>query len=208
MAELIRASCKSGKTFPDDDWIRLAGSMDEHEIDDALALPDDQFRRYKAMRLDGQSHTFALMLATKRFPGIRTDSTFNVGRVNGNQFEDCPLRGDYYKRMAEAAGVSTTGKFYSGALARFPGDPEAWISGRGDVERLCRERGWNCSGDVTVRAPRYADPITEVKLDPSIVDDEVDARIEAQPELASRRSELWEQTYALRSGAVDPSEGG
>jgi hypothetical protein len=84
-------------------------------------------------------------------PACITDATFLAGHCNGSQFEKTPYIGDYYRCEAEAAGVSTKGKVYLSQLAEYPGDPRAWVDGRGDVQRVCEERGWGCGGSVNVQ---------------------------------------------------------
>jgi hypothetical protein len=112
--------------------------------------PDWQTQvNYSRMRNLGESHAMAEMLALKTFPAVRgLDSDFNKGRCNGNQFEQTPGMGNLYRSMAEAAGVSTTGKQYMHGLAEFPGDPGAWVNGTGDVLRIAKERGFNVQGAV------------------------------------------------------------
>ena len=36
-------------------------------------------------------------------------------------------------------------------MARFPGDPQAWIASRSDIKRLAEERNWDVSGAVEHR---------------------------------------------------------
>lgn len=86
-----------------------------------------------------------------RPPAVMTDSVFLEGHANGNQFENTPSLGDFYAREAKAQGVDTKGKVYLSGLASHPGDPRAWVSGRGDVRKVCEERGWHCEGAVNVK---------------------------------------------------------
>lgn len=74
--------------------------------------------------------------------GGLTDTAYNRGYCNGNQFADDQETGDFMRRRAEKAGVSTTGKVYRHALAEYPGDPQAWTSGLDDARALCRRKGW------------------------------------------------------------------
>ena len=110
---------------------------------------------YESCRRQGTSHSLALMFAERCPPMSNTDREFLEGRVNGNQFEGQEWVGDLYKKKAEAAGVSTTGKVYIAGLASEPGDPRAWVSGRGDVQAVCEERGWNCTGSVLVKGREH-----------------------------------------------------
>jgi hypothetical protein len=98
-----------------------------------------------------------------------TDSVFLQGHCNGNQFAGMPYQGDYYRGVAKRQGQDTTGKVYLSGLAAYPGDPEAWVSGRGDAERICQKRGWGAQGAISVKAlPREPGP--PVRLADDIVD--------------------------------------
>ena len=136
--------------------------------------------RYVRMRESGESHNMAEMLACRAFPNLRTDVAFWMGRVNGNQFEDTPGLGNTYRQVAESRGQSTTGKYYQSGLARFPGDPEAWVTGRGDVERVLRSRGWGCEGIVNITAEDRP-PIPDIPIAQDIVDREVEEIMAKDP---------------------------
>lgn len=62
----------------------------------------------------------------------RQHGQFNtkLGQIQGNELAS-ELR---------AQGGSTTGKVYLSSLAEYPGDPRAWVSGKDDVKRVCKER--------------------------------------------------------------------
>jgi hypothetical protein len=155
--------------------------------------------RYWHMRMDGSRTTWPTCSPTTLFPGVRTDATFNRGRCNGNQFETHPELGDQYRRLADAAGVNTTGKHYCSGLADFPGDPTAWISDRGDVLRVAREKGYRVSGAVEYD-PGEREPMPDVAIAPDIVD-AVDHYMENQP--GERREDVVERLTELLTGQVD-----
>lgn len=187
------------------DWLRTLRDRHDRERtplhDDALWLlchhaqaegwpaisPDANVQAsYAAQRLDGAGHNFAEMVCLSAPPMSNTDREFLEGRGGCyDQFEGLPFVGQHYKRLADEAGVSTTGQVYLNGLARFPGDPEAWVSGRGDVKRRIEERGWSCQGSVNVaaRSPDAA-PAPDVAVADDILDDAVCARLENDPDLA------------------------
>ena len=123
---------------------------------------------YARMRRIGESHRMAELLALRAFPATRTDSEFLKG--THEQFADTPELGDKYKAIAEAHGLNTNGLVYIRGLARFPGDPQAWISGRGDVTRIAEERGWGVSGAVEVQR-REVEPSVDIDVADDIVAD-------------------------------------
>jgi hypothetical protein len=162
----------------------------------------DRQERYVQLRISGQSHNMAEILATGKFPGTRTDVEWNRGHVNGSQFAENPVQakiGDYYRRVAEEYGQNVTGKVYHAGLAKFSGDPRAWVSGRGEAEALIRERGWSSEGLVSVKAPMLDFPDDPPGVDPRLIASEVEAR-EASGEMLGCKSplELTEKLADLR----------
>lgn len=136
---------------------------------------------YEQCRRQGTSHTLAEMMATQIAPFLMTDKVWNEGRVNGSQFQETKMsrsQGDAYKKRAERAGVSTTGKTYMPSLANAPGDPEAWVSDRGDVRRLCEKRGYGCP-EVGVKMRQ--DPLPEVDVAEDVVQELVEKELEKDP---------------------------
>lgn len=115
---------------------------------------------------------FRRMVEAGRPPAARTDREFLEGHCNGNQFETTPHLGDSYAEVARAHGQDTTGKVYLSQLARFPGDPEAWVSGRGDVTRVLESRGWGATGAVNTPL-RLEEPAPTVGVAEDILQQEV-----------------------------------
>lgn len=161
-------------------------------------------RHYELCRDAGTPHGLAEMFAFRRPPQENTDRGFLEGTANGSQFQDTPRAGDFYKARAESAGVSTTGKVYLKQLADYPGDPRAWVSSRGDVQKVLNERGWGCDG--LVRAPMVEkDHGPPVGVDPQLLED---CAIEAcinDPALDERRMKgQWEEIKAETFEKVAP----
>lgn len=144
-------------------------------------MTPSQQQAYDECLANGCSETLALMLAMRQAPFGMTDSVFLEGHCNGSQFERVPGAGDFYAREARAAGVDVTGKVYMAGLAERPGDPRAWVSGRGDVQRLCEERGWECNGAVKVKA-KPARERKKVDVAADLIDDEVTKTLVDHPE--------------------------
>lgn len=171
-----------------------------------LSRSSDVQVAYFKMRILGQSHRMAEMLATRSFPGIRgTDSTF----MSGSHMQDGLLDG-VRQRMAAQAGVDTNGRRYIAGLARFPGDPEAWVSGLSDVKRICSDRGWNCHGAFEYEAPEpWSPPAPDVPVAEDIVQERVSAELavydrrEITPRLVE---EVTDKATQLLSGAVDSGQ--
>jgi hypothetical protein len=114
----------------------------------------------------------AEMLETGQTPFLMTDSTFLAGQCNGSQFDGHEQVGDILKKAAEEVGVNVKGKVYKSGLARFPSDPEAWISGRGDAQRVFEKNlaplGYRAEGAIKGSARQ---PDKEPPPPPALADD-------------------------------------
>jgi hypothetical protein len=144
------------------------------------AISDDPVIQadYEAMRRAGEPHKAAEMFALHQTPALMTDAVFLEGHHSGNQFVRTPEMGEYYKRTAEAEGQTTEGKVYLHGLAAYPGDPKAWVTGRGDAERVLKERGWGAEGAVTTRVSQVAEPDEKYKVSDDLVAQGVEKELE------------------------------
>lgn len=142
---------------------------------------------YEQCLKNGCSPKLAEALAFQQGPAMRTDATFMQGECNGKQFAKDPATGNRLKKIAKKAGVSVVGKKYMSSLARFPGDPEAWVSSRGEVEKVVRKRGWGCTGSVNVQA-RQDEPLKQKGVTRGVADHIIEAEVESivaeTPEIA------------------------
>jgi hypothetical protein len=158
---------------------------------------------YERMRRDGQSHNMAEMLACRSVPGIRTDSTFM--RDANARSAHVPLSA---RKAAKKAGVSTDGKVFMTQLADSPNDPKAWVSGKGDIKRICETRGWSCEGAVNVKgAPVEHDTDADYRVADDLVMKAATKEAEKDPGLVStkkRRENLIESTREK----LQPKDGG
>lgn len=145
-------------------------------------MTEAQKRHYDECIAKGCSHSLAEMFALGVPPMSNSDREFLQGQWR--QFEDSPHVGDYYKRQAESQGVDVTGKVYLSGLAAYPGDPRAWVGGRGDVKKLCEERNWNCHGSVEHRAEQM-EPPRAIPVAPDLIDEEVRDIVEGCPDRLS-----------------------
>ena len=154
---------------------------------------------YETMREDGQGHNFAEMCALQRPPNaIGTDSNFWRGGWNNN----VP---DEYRQQATAAGVSMTGKRYLGQLARFPGDPSAWVAGTGDIKAICESRGWGCDGAVKTKKSDLADVQADpqpYKVADDLIDEKMERVVEENPDLLHNRQQLLDVREKIEQKAL------
>lgn len=119
--------------------------------------------------------------AERRFgvPLIRTNATFFRGAKYGaEQFAGGdPKNMETYTGPARRAGVSITGKSYQSGLARFPGDPRAFVSDLDDARRVAREMGADAP-TLGVKAPEYV-PKESNAVAEDLLDAAIEDRIEA-----------------------------
>lgn len=111
---------------------------------------------YEQSRAAGSSHKLAEMLAFQSPPGSLTDREFFSGQGTlADQF-----KGDeaMLKRLVSTAASNgrrpQASDVYCSGLARFPGDPEAFVpssGGRNYIRRLSEQRGHACHGAVEVK---------------------------------------------------------
>jgi hypothetical protein len=141
-----------------------------------------QQAHYDLCIAQGTSPALAEMFALALPPAANSDREFLEGRGGCyDQFKGQSHIGDHHARVARQHGVDITGKVYMGGLARFPGDPEAWVSGRGDVRRICEQRGWGCEGAVSLPVTNVAEPERSFHVAPDLVEDRMAAVLEQMP---------------------------
>jgi putative FmdB family regulatory protein len=87
-------------------------------------------------------------------PHVESDATvYTSDRTDIGQFRSEAMR-EFHMERAKKAGVNTAGKKYDPSIARFPGDPKAWVGSDTDVRQVLEHRGWGSKGKVKV-APRF-----------------------------------------------------
>lgn len=147
----------------------------------------DQQAFYVACRRSGESHNMAEMLALQQAPGLSgVDNTFLSGTENGKQFARAPWLGKAYSDISEKlAPGSTSGAVYKSQIARFAGDPRAWVRSRADVKQRAAALGKDVDGMVTYRAPTSMKEKKPVAIAPDLVNQLMRAKIARDPSLAA-----------------------
>jgi hypothetical protein len=187
-----------------DKWYAISAAMSDAETDDLVGLRQDQQDTYRRSRTDDdQNHTWAMIFATKKFPGIKTDSIFNEGKFSSFAANGCEKKEVHMRKLAEQAGFSTNGKWYCSGLASYPGDPDGWVGGRDDVLAVCKRKNLTIldgyvthKGHETPASPTY-------DIAPDLLDREVNEIMEAFP--GSRKGDVTERVHELRTGKIDPN---
>lgn len=108
-------------------------------------------------------------------PNLKTNTTFLEGaKFGAAQFSGGDPRANaVYLDAAKAAGVSIQGKIYQHGLARFPGDPFAWVSDRDEIKKKVKQIGGE-SEELGIKAepqaPKKSVPIGEDILNREVRD--------------------------------------
>lgn len=149
---------------------------------------------------NGCSPLLAEMLAHRKAPGANTDREFFRGqRQLCDQFT--PIELENLVATARSHGYNPSpNDVYLGQLARFPGDPEGFVSpsgGRHQIQKTLEQRGWGCTGAVRTTL-RDTEPLdTTPGLAPDIVENLVDQQVKENPDLAHKPRQ------ALREEVID-----
>ena len=151
---------------------------------------------YMLARRSGQTHRFAEMVAMQRPPQCMTDDVFFAGMPRlADQMSPTELKSVVAGAKRHGFTPSPDAVYHSG-LARFKGDPEAFVTramGRGYIKRLCESRGTACNGAVEVEARQPdRDPWEQtVPLANDLVNASVANMVRQDPSLKTRsRKEL------------------
>lgn len=187
---------------------RFQRLLDKYDVTDADVLANVlRTAFYLHERERGVAHAIAVMTACQAAPRSLTDRELFAGMGTlADQYQDQ----EYLNRIiagAKAHGYQPNPHdFYMGNLARFEGDPEAFVpatGGRGHIEKVCRQRGIPCSGAVNVkgREPDTNPLESKVKLAEDIVQAKLRKRLLREPGLSNRTRELREDIVA-KHGAV------
>lgn len=146
---------------------------------------------YEHLRGEGESHNIAEMLAFQQAPRGMTDAVFfeGYGTIDKQFAGDEKVRDQIIKR-AKASGYKVNqNDVYLSALARYPGDPEAFVpatGGRGHIKEVCERRGTACEGAVTTK---YREPEEAPKRTPlakEIVDRKLAEAKRRNPDLKNK----------------------
>ena len=151
---------------------------------------------YMRLRRTGQSHRFADMIACQAGPGLMTDSVFfsKMPKLQ-DQFVTDAQREKVLKIAQSHGYTPNMNDVYEPGLARFQGDPEAFVpptGGRGYIKRLCERRGWECDGAVKVKhVMPDKDPMEKsVPLAENIVKRRMRSAIQQDPSLRKNQRKL------------------
>jgi hypothetical protein len=165
---------------------------------------------YCHLRSIGNGHNMAEMIAMQRGPGLNTDTVFFSGsKPLYNQFESMKHLGRYLNIAKQHGFTPNKNATYISSLARFPGDPEAFVDqsqGRSYIKKLIEQRGGRLnmqSMDVVWNEPE-SDPLDSKNCKPlaeDIVQQRARQMIRKEPGLAKMDRRELRQNIIDKHGA-------
>lgn len=165
----------------------------------------DALKVFNQVLRKGSSAGFAAACALQSAPGTKnTDRTFCDGHRRKMEKMD-PYNRDKILKQAQAAGINTQGKYYTG-IGRYT-DPDAWHSTQQDVIDAAKRKRLKLEGPVNCNFIREdLPPPPKKKLAEDLVKNEALKLMRADPKLAEKvkktkhgKQELRERIQATHS---------
>jgi hypothetical protein len=164
---------------------------------------------YFRARMQGSTDRAAAMYALQKTAAIDTDDVFFQGsKPLYDQFESQKALDRVLSASKKHGHVPDKNAVYFPNLARFRGDPEAYVTramGRSYIRKLLEKRGWSAEGGVNVKGREpESDPLDPKNCRPlgeDIIRRRIKEEVKKNPDLTRKnRSELRESIIA-RHGA-------
>ena len=164
---------------------------------------------YIRLRKEGNSHNWAAMCALQKGPALSTDDTFFQGsKPLYDQFESQKHLDGYLKESAKRGFVPNKNAVYFPGIARFRGDPEAYVTraqGRTYIKGLLERRGWACEGAVkTAHRQPEDDPLAArncVRLADNIIIDRAKTMQKQDPSVKRMSRQALREKIIAEHGA-------
>jgi len=142
---------------------------------------------YEWLRGKGESHNMSEMLAFGQPPRARTDREFfeGIGTLEKQFSYDGKMHEGVVKLAMKHGYKPNNNDVYLSSLARFVGDPEAFVSptgGRGQIQETCERRGWECHGTVNTKYREPEEAPKKKSMGKDILDRKVREAHKANPD--------------------------
>ena len=143
---------------------------------------------YEYLRGNGETHRMSEMLAFRQAPRGLTDAVFfeGFGTIEKQFAGDEKVRDHLIRRAMKEGYKPNANDVYLSALARYPGDPEAFVpatGGRGHIKAVCEKRGWEADGAVKTKRREPEEAPKSTGLGKDIVDRKVAEATKKNPDL-------------------------
>jgi len=140
-------------------------------------------------------------------PLLKTATAFMAGAKYGaEQFAgDNAITREQYLAPARKAGVSINGKVYQHGLARFIGDPQAWVSSPDDVRKRAIEMGGECE-HFKIKAQEQP-PKEDIVIGEDIVQNKLDQMVEAGT-ITTKQAKSAEKRFEVADTLAPPDKKG
>lgn len=159
-------------------------------------------------RTVSDQYRMAEIINSRKCPGDGlTDRAFMEGFLTGH---DDGLVGEhaqlFRERYRKATGGYPTGKRYMSGLARYPGDPRAWVDSIADVKKIAQEDNlnWSYAGKVMheAREPDKAPDDKPYAVAPDLIEKRVAKAVEANPDLKHQPKKLADVREKIKTKAA------
>lgn len=157
---------------------------------------------YFRLRVTGLGDRAAAMYSLQKAARCDTDDVFFEGsRGLYDQFESQKALDRNLAAAKRHGFVPSKQAVYFPNLARFPGDPEAYVTraqGRSHIKKVLEQRGWSCEGGINVAGRQPEDDPLDPKnckpLGESIIRRRMKEMVQQDPGMSRRdRKELREK---------------
>lgn len=164
---------------------------------------------YFRLRMEGKSDRAACMYALQKTARIETDDVFFQGsKPLYDQFESQKALDRVLAVSKKHGHVPNKNAVYFSNLARFRGDPEAFVTramGRSYIKKLLEKRGWAADGGVNVKGREpESDPLDPKNCKPlgeDIIRRRMREEIKSNPDLSKRDRSDLRQKIISRHGS-------
>lgn len=160
-----------------------------------------EFDAHCQRRKELYGDTFQDMLDSRQAPMMaNSDRMFMEGAFAQSITHGLgPVSANRYIELARKAGINTHGKVFMSQLGK-PTNPLAWVSGIEDVRTSCKIQGKGAE-QLGLNAV-IPDPGPDVPLADDIIQEEMESRFEANPDLAAKCRENPEKALELRADII------
>lgn len=140
-----------------------------------------QQRAFRASVAKGNTHEFALMVASRFAPVMgNCDRAFCEHQHNYMTREVSEESRKLILQNAHKAGINTEGKSYCGFIGKYD-DPRAWVSGREDAVAACKAKGISTDGTLKVKSPKQEQAPRGRFLAADLVEEQVNRVLKHEP---------------------------